>query len=193
MDAKLDSWFAREILVHEAALVRYLRRIWSNPSEIADLRQEIYLRVYEAAATARPQAPKSFLFATARHLMTDRIRRGRVVSIEATEDIEALNVLVDEISPERRASAWQELRRLAESLDRLPPKCREVMWMRKVQGLSQLEVAELMGITQSAVEKHIIKGVRLLSAVFYGGEGGADASGAPADVSIEAGYGHRAD
>jgi DNA-directed RNA polymerase specialized sigma24 family protein len=41
--------------------------------------------VYEAARHARPHAPKAFLFATARHLMADRIRRERIVSIRAND------------------------------------------------------------------------------------------------------------
>ena len=171
MDESLDSWFAREILPHEEALVRYLARSWSNRQEVHDLRQEIYVRVYEAAARARPLSPKSFMFTTARHLMADRIRRRRVVSIEATADLEALNVLVDEISPEQRASARQELTRLAQALDRLPPQCGRVVWMRKVEGLSQKQVAERLGISEGAVEKQITKGVRLLASQLFGGEG----------------------
>ena len=73
MDEPLDSWFKREILAHEAALVRYLLRTWPNRQEAYDLRQDTYVRVYEAAAKSRPQAAKSFLFATARNLMADRI------------------------------------------------------------------------------------------------------------------------
>jgi RNA polymerase sigma factor (sigma-70 family) len=170
MDESLDSWFGREILRHEDALVRYLTRTWRNRDDILDLRQEIYVRVYEAAATARPLSPKSFLFATARHLMADRIRRSRIVSIEATADLDALNVLVDEISPEHSASAREELARLAEAIDVLPPQCRNIVWMRKVEGCSQREVAERLGITEGAVEKQITKGVRLLAKTLFGGE-----------------------
>jgi RNA polymerase sigma factor (sigma-70 family) len=168
MDKELAAWFEREILAHEAALVRYLLRTWRHSEEVQDLRQEIYVRVYQAAAKARPQSPKSFLFTTARHLMTDRARRGRIVSIEATADLEVLNVLVDEVSPEQRASARQELRRLADAFDRLPPKCREVLWMRKVEERPQREVAARMGTSEGAVEKHITKGIRLLAQMFYG-------------------------
>ncbi len=71
MEESLDTWFKREILAHEAALVRYLMRNRPKHHEVVDLRQDIYVRVYEAAAKARPAAPKSFLFTTARHLMTD--------------------------------------------------------------------------------------------------------------------------
>jgi RNA polymerase sigma-70 factor (ECF subfamily) len=168
VDDSLNSWFAREILVHEGALVRYLLRSWFRHEEIHDLRQEIYVRVYEAAAKARPAMPKSFMFTTARHLMTDRLRRGRVVSIEAVGDIDALNVLIDEITPERHLGTHQELKRLTDAFDRLPDRCREVVWLRRVEELSQKEVAARMGISEKTVEKQIAKGARLIAEHFYG-------------------------
>lgn len=182
MAESLDAWFAREILPLEGALLRYLARTWMRRDEIHDLRQEIYVRVYEAAAKSLPLSPKSFVFTTARNLMTDRIRRGRVVSIEATADLEALNVLVDEISPEHRASARQELSRLAQALDRLPPQCRNVVWLRKVEGISQRQVAERLGISEGAVEKHITKGVRLLARSLFGSKTSEHGVDAPLQV-----------
>jgi RNA polymerase sigma factor (sigma-70 family) len=170
MDDSFDQWFAREILAHEASLARYLARVWANRDEVHDLRQEIYVRVYEAAAKSRPLAPKAFLFTTARHLMADRIRRTRIVSIEAMGDLEALNVPVDDISPERRTSAHQDLRRMADALNLLPPKCREVVWLRRVEELPQREVASRLGISEKTVEKQVAKGMRLLVAAFYGGK-----------------------
>ena len=163
MDEPLDSWFKREILAHEAQLVRYLSRVWPKKDEIADLRQETYARVYQAAAEARPASPRAFLFTTAHHLMVDRVRRERIVSIEVTGDIEGLNVLRDEISTEQRVSAREELTRLARAMDRLPPKCREVMWLRRIEGLTQKEVAEALGVTVKAIEQHVSKGGRLLA------------------------------
>ena len=170
MNAALDAWFAREILVHEEVLVHVLRRYWPHRDDLHDLRQEVYVRVYEAAGKALPTQPKSFLFATARHLMTDRLRRGKVVSIEPVGDFEALNVLIDEVCPERRLGARQILKRLAEAFDRLPDRCREVVWLRRVDELSQKEVAERLGISEKTVEKQMAKGVRLIAEYFYGGE-----------------------
>jgi RNA polymerase sigma factor (sigma-70 family) len=179
----LDSWFTREILVHEEALVRYLTRMWRNTNEVVDLRQEIYVRVYEAAAKSRPQFAKSFLFTTARHLMTDQIRRRRVVAIDTVGDLDALNVPVEEKdSPEARASAHQELRRLARALDSLPSRCREVVWLRRVDDLSQKEVAAKLSITQKSVEKQVMKGMKLLAAaLFQGGSESAPENSAQAD------------
>jgi len=169
MDEPLEAWFAREILAHEDALVRYLRRMWSDRDEIHDLRQETYIRVYEAAGKARPHSPKAFLFTTARHLLADRIRRERVVSIETRGDIEALDVLIDEISPEERASAHEELRTIARAFERLPPRCREVLWLRRVEELSQKEVAARLKIREGMVEKHVAKAMRRFAEALFGG------------------------
>lgn len=191
MTEPLDIWFAREILVHEDALVMYLRRRWPRRDEIHDLRQEAYVRVYEAAGKARPTMPKSFLFATARHLMADRLRRGRVVSIETVGDFESMNVLIDEISPERRLGARQVLKRLAEAFDRLPDRCREVVWLRRVEELPQKEVASRLGITEKTVEKHVAKGVRMIAEHFYSGEQCAEGSRRAAEAEPEEGHGQQ--
>lgn len=159
----LDTWFKREILSHEAILMRFIARVWSRHDEIADIRQETYARVYEAARKNRPQLPKAFLFATARHLIADRIRRERIVSIRAGGDLDYLNVLVDEISPEQRVGAHQELARIAQAFDRLSEKSRKVMWLRRVKGLSQKEAAEQLGLAEKTVEKHLRTGTRQLA------------------------------
>lgn len=182
VDEQLDSWFKREILAHEAQLVRYLHRVWPNKEEIADLRQETYARVYQAAVEARPASPRAFLFTTAHHLMVDRVRRERIVSIEVTGDIEGLNVLRDEISTEQRVSAREELKRLARAMDRLPPKCREVMWLRRVEGLTQKQAAEALGVTVKSIEQHVSKGARLLTEYMLREEFEAGDSRTPADA-----------
>lgn len=169
VSSDLDDWFVREILPHEESLLRFLARTWPQRDEVHDLRQEAYTRVYQAAAVQRPQLPKAFLFATARHLMTDRLRRSRVVSIEAVGDLQDSNVLTDERSPDRWLDARQMLKRLAEAFDRLPDRCREVMWLRRVEDLPQKQIAARLGISEKTVEKQIAKGSRLIAQYFYGG------------------------
>ena len=176
MQSPLDAWFVREILIHEEALTRYLRRCWPHRDDIHDLRQEVYVRVYEAAGKALPASPKSFLFTSTRNLITDRLRRGRVVSIETMGDLEPLHVLVDEVSPERRFDGRQALRRLSEAFDRLPDRCRQVLWLRRVEELPQKVVASQLGISEKTVEKHVANGIRLIADHFYGGAPAAAAS-----------------
>lgn len=172
----MDTWFVREILAHEQALMRFLHRNWRDHDEVPDLRQEIYVRVYAAALHQPPTSPKSFLFTTARNLLADRVRRQRIVSITAVGDLSQLHVLEDELEPSRVAGGREALARLARALDRLPDRCREVVWLRRIEDLPQKEIARRMGISEKTVEKHIAKGSRMLADHFHGG---MDAGGAP--------------
>jgi DNA-directed RNA polymerase specialized sigma24 family protein len=95
--------------------MRYLRRVSPRSADVADLRQEVYVRVYEGAAKSLPQHPQRFLFVTARNLLIDRQRRERVVSIDYTQDLESLHVTIDE--PVR----WGDRAWTAERLRKSPP------------------------------------------------------------------------
>ena len=106
----LDRWVAREILSLEPMLNRFLQRKWRDKAEIPDLRQEAYIRVYDAARRNRPQLAKPFLFLTVRNLMIDRLRQKSIVSIETMADLGWSAVSDDKPSPEQNAAARQELR-----------------------------------------------------------------------------------
>lgn len=162
-DRELERWFRREVLPLEPVLTRFLRRNWRNSSEIGDLRQEAYIRLFEAARRAHPICTKAFLFLIVRNLMIDRLRQRRVVAIETLTDFEWLAVSADEPSPEDHVAARQELRLLQKALDGLPLRCRQVVILRKVEGWSQREVARHMGITEETAEHQLAKGLRILA------------------------------
>ncbi len=165
---EVESWFVAEILPLEAVLMQFLHRNWRNKSEIADLRQEVYVRVFEAALQEIPSAPRTFLLTSARNLIIDRVRREQVVPIETVADWEALNIARDEPGPERHVEAREELHRLQSALDRLPPRCREAVVMRQIDGLSRREIAGRMGIAEKTVKRHLADGVRALADMLYG-------------------------
>jgi RNA polymerase sigma factor (sigma-70 family) len=158
----LDTWFRSEILCHEKPFMQFLARLWPHRDELEDIRQESYSRVYQAALRARPEIPKAFLFATARHLLVDWRRRGKIVIFCGGANEAYQDTLVDQISPEQQILANIELAQLNRAILRLTPKCREVVWMRRVQGLSQREVAERLGVSEKMIEKHLHLGMRRL-------------------------------
>lgn len=162
MNTELDQWFVREILPHESALTRYLSRKLQPSAEVADLRQDTYVRVYESAARAFPRSPKTFLFATAHNLIVDRIRRERTVSIAYAREPDAYDCRVDELTPERCLAARHELQRFKRAFSVLPQVTREVIWLRRVEGLSQLEAARRLGLKEGALEGHMSRGLRNL-------------------------------
>lgn len=162
-DRDADTWFVEEVLPLEPMLMRLLRHHWHDKDEISDLRQEAYVRIYEAALRERPAPVKPFLVVIARNLIIDRLRRKNVVSIETMAETNWAGIAENAPSPEDRVAARQELRRMQWALDQLPARCREVIILRRVQGLSQREVALTMGIREETVENQVVKGMRMLA------------------------------
>lgn len=164
----VHAWFVQEILPLEAALMQYLQHNWRNQSDIADLRQEIYMRVYDYARKEIPERAKPLLFTVARNLILTRVRDSLVVPIEAVSDIDALNIAMDAPSPERNTIARDELRHLQVAIDRLPPRCREAFVLGRVRGFSRSEIAVRMGVSEKTVTEHLTKAMRLISDILYG-------------------------
>lgn len=164
----LQAWFVREVLPLEASLMLYLRRSGRSKADLDDLVQDVYVRVCEAAQKQIPSPVKPFVFAIARNLLIDRVRREQVVSIEAVEDLDALHLAMDAPGPDQSVMAREELRRVQAALDCLPPRSRQAVILRKVEGLSWREIAARMGITEKTVNHHLTDAMRSLADMLYG-------------------------
>ncbi len=162
------AWFGREILPLEAALMQYLEHNWRNASDITDLRQEIYVRVFASAKEKIPERPKQYLFVTAKNLLINRMKHEQVVPIEAAVDLDALEIEADEPGPDRVVMARDELRRLQAALVRLPPRCREAVTLGRIEGFSRPEIASRMGISEISVSQYLTQGICALADILYG-------------------------
>jgi RNA polymerase sigma factor (sigma-70 family) len=166
--AEADAWFRREVLPLEAMLMQFLQHNWRNESDVPDLRQDVYASVYKAACEKIPERPKQYLFVTARNLLIDRVRHGQVVPIEVASDLEALEIAADAPNPEQSAIARDDLRHLQAAIDRLPPRCREVIMLRRVEGLSRPEIAQRLNIAEGTVSRHLEDAIRALVEILGG-------------------------
>lgn len=165
---EVDLWFAREVLPLEAVLVQFFRRNWRNQSDIADLLQDVYVSVYEAAQNRIPDSARQFTFTTARNLLISRARRDRIVLFEAVADMETLGAAADTPGPEQSVMARDELLRLQAGLNSLPTRSREAFILRQIEGLSRREIAQRMGISETTVRWHLSEGLRVLTDIMYG-------------------------
>lgn len=164
IDSQRAAWLATQVLPHEPALRRWLRKHAPGNVDCDDVIQETYAILAGLGEVGHIANPRAYLFTAAQSVLLQQVRRARIVSIESVAEIERLDITQDERSPERHAIAGQELRRIGEALAALPDKCRQVFLLRKVDGLSQREIAARLGISENTVEKHIVKGLRLLMA-----------------------------
>src|SRR3546814_19998225 len=129
---------------------------------ISDWSSDVCSSDLELPGVAHIREPRAYLFTTARSVVLQHVRRSRIVAIEAVAEIDRLDIEHDERSPDRHAMAGQELRRIGALIAALPAKCREAFVLRKVQGLSQREIAGRMRISENTDENHVGKGTRLL-------------------------------
>jgi RNA polymerase sigma factor (sigma-70 family) len=165
--SELESWFVNEVLPLEAALMQFLRHNWRNQSDIRDLLQDIYLKVFEAAQKHLPTVTRSFVFATAQNLLIDRVRRSKIVPIEAVTDLDMLPIAAEQPLPDQALLVRDELRRVQEALDKLSPRSREAILMKQTDGLSRKEIAERMQISENTVKWYLSDGLRSLANILY--------------------------
>jgi len=169
----VDAWFLREVLPLEGELSGYFRRNWRNESDVRDLVQEVYVRVYAHAAASQelPQKSRAFVFTTARNLLLNKSRDAQVVPLEMVGDVEGLAAASDQPGPDRAVIGRDELRRLQIALDQLAPRCREAILLRQLEGLSRKEIALRMGIGEATVKDYLAVGLFALSDIFFGASG----------------------
>lgn len=158
--AKRLAWFKGVILPHEGALAARLRRLCPQGFDVENLVAESLARAYAARDIERITAGRSYLFAIARNLLIDALRRDTVVSLDFVADLDTLRA---DDSTEAALSARAELRSLQVIIDTLPPQCRRVFLLRRVYDLSLGEIAAQMALSVSTVEKHLAKAVMLLA------------------------------
>jgi len=140
-------------------LILYLNRSLGDRQAAADVTQEAFLRLLDRKAEEPIEQPRAFLYRTAVNLSIDWHRRGRVRRSEELETLDRENCL-DERCPEEAASHQQQLQMLQRALAELPEACRRAFVLRKVDGCSHVEIAELLGISRDMVEKHIVNAMK---------------------------------
>jgi RNA polymerase sigma factor (sigma-70 family) len=170
-DAALNAWFCREVLPLERALTHFIRRNWRDGGEVVDLRQEIYERALSGAREELPGRTRAYLYTVARNHLINRARRAQIVSFDLVADLGSLDLDADLGATERHLGARDELRRAQAGLEQLPARCREVVRLRKIEGLTTREAAERLGVGIDTVEKQMVLGMRALTDFMLGGSG----------------------
>lgn len=152
-------WFAEEVHPHDLQLKSYLRGSFPSVRDVDDIVQESYLRVWRRQLAQPIASAKSFLFSVARRLAIDELRHRRRSPIDGVADLASVRVFDAQPVASEAACSNEELELLLDAIESLPPRCREIVILRKLHGLSQKEIAVRMGIAERTVEVQGTKGL----------------------------------
>ncbi len=150
-------WFAAEVQPHDAAQRGWLRAKFPALGDVDDLVQETYTRVLQLRARdpLRAHVVKPLLFTTARNLALDELRRRQIVPMYALPDDDAAAFADDTPGIGETVGQREELALLAEAIQALPERCRQILTLRKIYGLPQKEIARQLGISEHTVEAQV--------------------------------------
>ncbi|MBN9588746.1 MAG: hypothetical protein BGN85_08605 [Alphaproteobacteria bacterium 64-11] len=141
-------------------LIRQVRQRVRGRTDAEDLLQAAYLRLIQYRMEHVVENVPAFLVRTAVNIGVDNFRHDRHLS-GAVPD----NIAIAEICPlqDEVLAARVRLERVRQGLTRLTPRTREVFLMHRLENLKYREIALRLGISQSAVEKHIARAALFLT------------------------------
>jgi RNA polymerase sigma factor (sigma-70 family) len=143
---------------------RLLKRRGNSASQAEDLIQEAFLRMQEYCAKGGiVRQPEAFLVRTALRLGMNA-RRDAHSELYADEEVAEIARVVDtNPTPDEVLAADQCLQRMRDALDAVSRKTREVFFMHRLDGLTYAQIAQLMGLSVSAIEKHMASALATLA------------------------------
>lgn len=147
---------------YRAALMSFFLRRVPDPSEAEDLTQEVFANL-AASREGATIGVDGYVFQTAANLLRDRQRREKVRSLHRTHLALDESANVEALEPPRVVAGRQALDEVAEALDELPTRTRAIFLLFRLEHMKQAEIAQLYGISVSAVQKHLLRAMAHLT------------------------------
>jgi RNA polymerase sigma factor (sigma-70 family) len=125
-----------------------------------DLLQDLYLKVAGVQADeAAVRAPSALLYRMAANLLVDHVRSAQRSSRRSAD----WRRETGEVPADEAVIARERVRQLAEAVETLPPQMGRAFRLHKLEGRSQKETAEAMGVSVKMIEQHIQSAIRHLA------------------------------
>ena len=155
MPSDLKSAF----VLHAPELTRYLRRRLGSAHLASDLVQDAFVRLAEQPS-GQVQDFRAYLYRVGRNLLIDHVKQERRRQTYAVPH-ESLAAIVDEApSPEDAVDARLRLEKLQTIVGQLPLRTQQVFVLTRIDALTQAEAARRLGISESAVQKHLAMAIQ---------------------------------
>jgi RNA polymerase sigma-70 factor (ECF subfamily) len=147
-------------LKHKNELVYHVFQILHCHDLAEEIVQESFIKFSVGVKKQLIENPRSYLFRIAKNLAFDYLKHQKVTDNYAQSQDVTIMPEIELPSLEQEAADQQKLAILRGVIDELPPRCRQVFALHNIHGMSYSEIAKDLGISESGVEKHIMKGLQ---------------------------------
>lgn len=142
---------------HRQLLMNVAYSYVQEVSAAEDIVQDAITKVIEVTKDAEIRHPKSYLITAVRNRALNYLTSSSKKYVIPVDNFVLLNVSSDEPDQQTVLEDREKLRLFWLAVDTLPPQCRRVLELRKIEGLSLKEIATKLGISVSTVQKHLTK------------------------------------
>lgn len=149
---------------YSRALTSFFQRRVSNQDDVPDLVQDVFLRLSRLQKLPELLQPEAYLFQTASCALRDRVRRDTVRERTAHFAFDETIHGNSSITPERIVGGQLAVSELRDAIARLPERTRDIFVLRVFEDMSCAHIADAMGISRRAVEKHYARALARVTA-----------------------------
>ena len=175
-------WMEKNLLPHEAGIRRWLKRGGVSDEDVDDIMQETYARIGSVEDLECIRSPRNYAYTVAHSILQNILRRPNVVAITKDGDLTELHVASLDADPEERVAFKDEVQEVVNAIAALPRRTRDVLLLRRVEGLTQRETANRLAIAEKTVEAHFARATQALMEQFGRGRKSHAQASNPADV-----------
>ena len=152
---------------HQGRLHALCERMLGDREEARDAVQEVYIKIFEKAGGFRPRGQVfTWIYRIAVNHCLNKLRRRKIVRFFSlggeTDDGPVFEPRDEAAGPEKRMQMRERWAVTRRSLDALPASQKPVVILAKFEGMSYRQIAEVMGISEGAVESRLVRAMRHL-------------------------------
>ncbi|WP_292960181.1 RNA polymerase sigma factor [Novosphingobium sp. UBA1939] len=155
-------WVALYVVPQEQHIRAALRRAGVCDADADDLVQDAYCRLATLRSIDHIDRPGAYFMQIVKNLRRDRLRRERIIRFEDVTENANLFVEHEAVGVEATVAAREQLRLVGRLLADLPDRCRTIFTLKRMEGLSQREIAKRLGVSESVVENDVQKALRTI-------------------------------
>jgi RNA polymerase sigma factor (sigma-70 family) len=151
---------------YSKALQRFFANRVSNPSDVGDLVQKVFVRVLQRAQGGPIEHVQHYLFQVAANVLADEYRRAKSRHEDEHDSYdESVHQLRSDLSPERILLGEEALARVMRAIQQLPETTRDVYVLRIRQEREFPQIARMLGISERGAQRHMARALQFLEAV----------------------------